>query len=122
MIVSGSILDNDFGVIPFANVVVVNENRSTTADADGKFSIAVNNSDSILHFSHASFDYDEVTAADFTKLGYINLFPSNLDEVVLQNNYKKDNTLLYLVLGFVGAFVAKKVFFSNNPKAVNVKA
>lgn len=122
MIVSGSILDNDFGIIPFANVVIVGENRSTIADADGKFSIAVNDSNSIVQFSHAGYDYDQITAADFNKLGYILLFPNSLDEVVLQNNYKSDNTLLYVVLGFIGAFAVKKVFFSNNPKAVNVKA
>ena len=78
MIVSGSILDNEMGIIPFANVEVVGENRHTSANAEGKFSITVNSASSLLKFTHAAFDYDEITAQEFNQLGYINLFPRSL--------------------------------------------
>lgn len=121
MIISGSILNNDFAIIPFANVVVIGENRSTTSDKFGKFSIVVNNNDSILRFSHAGYDYDEVSAGAFLEFGYINLFPSQLDEVIIYNpnKPKSDNTLLYIIGGVITFFIGKKLFF-NNQKSVKV--
>lgn len=118
--VTGSILDNEMGIIPFANIVVVNENKSTAADADGKFTIKANSENSQLRFSHAGFDYDTITVKEFNKLRYINLFPSSLPEVVVINptKKKKDNTLFWVlglsVLGFIGYKMATK------KKAVNV--
>lgn len=121
MIVSGSTFDNEMGIIPNVNIQVVGENRSTTSDEDGRFTIAVNSNDSVLRFSHAGFDYDEATVSKFLIYGYINLYPVGLDDAIVENNYKEDNTLLY-VIGLGVAFLLGKVIFSNNPKAVNVKA
>lgn len=118
--VTGSILDNEMGIIPFANVIVLNENKSTAADADGKFTIKANSENSELRFSHAGFDYDTITVKEFNKLGYFNLFPSSLPGVVVINPTKKknDSTWLWLLgitgLGFIGYKLASK------KKSVNV--
>lgn len=122
MIVSGSVFDNDMKIIPNVNVVVLNENRSTTANIDGKFSIKVNSENSQLRFSHAGYDYDTISVKEFNKLGYINLLPPTLPEIIIPNPYtntkKTDNTWLWLLgisgLGFIGYKLASK------KKAVNV--
>jgi hypothetical protein len=120
MIVTGNVFDNDMKIIPNVNVVVLNENRSTTADVDGKFSVKVNSENSQLRFSHAGYDYDTISVKEFKKLGYINLFPPSLPEIIIPNPYTKktDNTWLWLLgisgLGFIGYKLASK------KKAVNV--
>ena len=122
MIVSGSILNNDMKIIPFANVVVVGENRSTSADADGKFSIQVNGLTSILRFSHAGYDYDEVSASEFAKFGYINLFPTSLDEASVTNNYHKTDTTLLWILGIAIAGAITLAILGKQKQPVKVKA
>lgn len=122
MIVSGQIVDNEMKIIPFANVVVVGENRSTAANQDGFFSIQANGVSSVLRISHAGYDFDEVTVEEFNKFGYYNLFPNtNIDQVDVINNYKKDdNSLIYAIAIFL-AVVAVASNLKGKP-AVKVKA
>lgn len=120
MLVSGSVLDKDFGIVPFANVTVVGENQSTTADENGKFSILASSSSSVLRFSHAGFDYDEITVAEFKVLGYILLYRTTLGDATVINDHKsKDNTLAWILgaittIGLIALLTRKK--------AVDVKA
>lgn len=120
MIVSGTVFDNEMGVIPYANVEVVGENRFTTADADGRFSIVANSVSSLLKFSHAAYDFDTISVAEFNQFGYINLWPSTLLEVVIPPTSKpkqKDNSLLWL-LG-IGTLVAIAVGVSSSKSKKN---
>lgn len=120
MIVSGSVLDNEMGIIPFANVEVVGENRFTTTDANGRFSIVANSASSLLKFSHAAFDFDTISVAEFQSDGYIQLYPSSLDEVVVinQNTPKeKDNSLLWF-LG-IGSLIAIAIGVSSSKSKKN---
>lgn len=117
MKVTGSILTDDMAIVPFANVVVVGENRSTQADQDGKFSIDADAYDSVLHFSKVGLYYEELTVAQFNLLGYVNMGFSteNLEDVLVQNNYKSDNTLLIALA--VAGIITTVAIFSSNSKA-----
>lgn len=122
MIVSGSVLDNEMGIIPFANVEVVGENRFTTTDASGRFSIVANSASSLLKFSHAAFDFDTISVAEFQNDGYIQLWPSSLDEAVVINPNtpkpkEKDNSLLWF-LG-IGSLIAIAIGVSSSQSKKN---
>lgn len=121
MIVSGSILDDQMGIIPYANVVVVDENRSITADKDGKFSIQVNSQNSILQFSHAGYDYDTITVSEFNNLGYINLYSASLEPVNVTNNYKSSKVAL-IALGIGALIILANTLRKRTPKPIKIKA
>ena len=123
MIVSGSTLSNEMGILSEVNIQVVGENRSITSDNNGRFAISVNGPSSVLRFTHAGYDYDEISANEFNVLGYILLFPTSLDEVEIINTTKpkEDNSLL-VVLSIAAAFFIGKAFSSSNSKAKAVKA
>lgn len=122
MIVSGSVLDNEMGIIPFANVEVIGENRFATADASGRFSIVANSASSLLKFSHVAFDFDTISVAEFQNDGYVQLWPSSLDEVVVINPNtpkpkEKDNSLLWF-LG-IGSLIAIAIGVSSSQSKKN---
>jgi hypothetical protein len=122
MIVSGSVLDNEMGIVPFANIEVVGENRAVAADASGRFTVKVNSSASILRFSHAGFDYDEISAGEFLKEGYVQLYPTTLDEIVIINPAakKSNNTVLWVFAGIAAAYLLFQGTRSSKNKSVKV--
>ena len=126
MIVAGSVLDNDMGIIPYANVLVVGELvPSVSADENGRFVINVSGPASVLQFSHAGFDYDQITVAEFLEDGYIQLYPSTLpDATVINNTPKKSDNTIWWVLGAVAVtvFALSQGAGSSKNKSVKVVA
>jgi iron complex outermembrane receptor protein len=116
MVVTGSILSDEMAPIAGANIEVLGENRYTTTDADGKFSITANSANSQIKISHAGYDYDTVAAGDFKS--YYQLFPAQLDGNIVVNSNSSSNALLY-VLGFTA--VAVLIYNISKPKARTVK-
>lgn len=101
MIVSGSVLDNEMGILPNVIVTVLDENRETITDENGHFTIIANSSNSQLRFSLLGYDYDTISAGEFNQIGRIELYPSTTDlpEVIVNNNAKSSNAGLFAVLG-----------------------
>jgi hypothetical protein len=123
MLVIGSVLTNDYGILPNVNVEVVGEFQYTATDENGKFKINALSPASQLKFSHVGYDYDIVSVAQFQNDSNIMyLFPSTneLNDVIINNNAKSSNTLAWILgtLAVIGIGFA----ISNKPKkAVNVK-
>ena len=95
MLVTGSVLTNDYGILPNVTVEAVGEYKNTTTDESGRFSINVASPASQLKFSHVGFDYDTVSITQFQQDGNLMLlFPASneLPEVVIYNNSKSSNS------------------------------
>lgn len=123
MFVNGQIFDNEMGIISNVNVEVVGENKSTIANNNGEFNIVAASLNSILRFSHAGYDYDEISVSEFNKLGYINLWPSTteLEEVGITNNSKNSSNLLAWIFG-ITASAALIALIAKSKQPVKVKA
>ncbi len=118
MRVQGQILDNNMRPIGFANVEDLGTGKKVTADEFGAFAIDVAGTNSQLRFSHAGFDYDTISAGDFNS--YIELFPSSLSEVVINNNYKKSDNTLVWILGGALAIIAVRSLSKPQSKKITL--
>jgi len=119
MELKGKVLDSEMRIIPGANIQVIGTGNATTTNGFGDFTINVAGTNSILRFSHAAYDYDEVSVADFISNGNrVELWSPSLDEVPINNNYKKpDNTLTWILGITLAGFIAKALFGNNKPEA-----
>jgi hypothetical protein len=122
MIISGSVLDNDFKILPNVNVTVVGENGSTITDENGKFSVNVNSLNSQIRFSLVGYDYDTYAAKDVQNMSYINLYPSTivLPDVNVPGTKSSSSIWAWVLGGFallgIAVMTSKK-----NDKTVKVK-
>lgn len=106
--ITGKITDSKGEPLPGANVVEKGTNNTVTTDFDGKFSIEVNNQNSILVATYIGFTTQEISLNGRTNLT-IKLLESaaSLNEVVVQVGYgsvKKGN-----LTGAVGVITAKQI-------------
>lgn len=114
MKIQGSLLGIDGEIIPFANVIEVGTNNTTTTDVDGKFTINVASAASQIKFSHAGYDYDTITAGEFNS--YYELYPSELPGVTVYGTGKKDTTLLWILGGIAFIGVMAMIIHQAEPK------
>lgn len=103
--ISGTVLGDVGEEIAGANIEVVGENRFATADNNGRFNIGVTSMNSILKFTHVSYEWDTISASEFKKTGKIILFLKTelLNEVTINPRpkpTKTDNSLLW-ILGII---------------------
>jgi CarboxypepD_reg-like domain len=120
MIVNGQLIGYDMEIIPNANVIVVGENRSTTTDAAGRFTIVANSPASTLRFSHAGYDFDEAPAGYFIDNSYYTLYNESLPDAVVDNNYKAPDNTIWWILGITTAIAVAIVATRKKIPTVNV--
>lgn len=119
MKIAGSLLQYDVMTpIAGANVIEVGTNNRTTTDAQGKFSINVSSGNSMLKFSHVQYDFDTVLASDFHS--YYELYLASNPDVVIQNNYKKDNSGFFVVIALAIATTIGVIYNKNKPTKVKI--
>lgn len=117
MIVSGKIVDNEMGIIPFAEVSVLGTGQKVVANQDGDFFLVAPSSEAVLVISgFPGYASRTMKAKEFNG-SYIML----QDGVQIDNNYKKpgDNTLLYAALAVAGAVAVYHVT-KNSPRKVKI--
>jgi TonB-linked SusC/RagA family outer membrane protein len=82
--VSGTVRDENGGVLPGVSVVLKGTQRGTTTDTDGKFVLEVPGASSVLVFSFVGYSSQEVTVGNQSNLS-VSLTPESkaLNEVVV---------------------------------------
>lgn len=124
MLVTGSVLTNDYGILPNVTVEAVGEYKNTTTDESGRFSINVASPASQLKFSHVGFDYDTVSITQFQQDGNLMLlFPASneLPEVIIHNNGKPKSSNSGLIIGLI-ALLGIGALALSGKKSTKVKA
>jgi len=94
--ISGKITDDNGDAIPFANIIEKGTSNGTTSDADGNFSLTVNQLPVIIVVSSLGFTSKELEVTDASKAVNITLAEDGvgLDEVVVTGNRAKPRTIL----------------------------
>ena len=81
--ISGTITDNDGNPLPGATVVELNTDNGTTADFDGKFSLAVSNENATIEVSFIGFETQQISASGDNIEIQLVASISGLDDVVV---------------------------------------
>ncbi|MGK4566540.1 carboxypeptidase-like regulatory domain-containing protein [Flavobacterium sp. 3HN19-14] len=102
--VKGIVAEEEGKPIPYVNIWIENENAGTTADADGVFSININDVNKVLVFSAVGFENKKIAAANAEKV-VLKRAITLLDEVVVRkpkgikqveiDTYKKSDIHFY---------------------------
>src|SRR6478609_5191039 len=84
VVVTGQVMDEANRPIPGVNVIIKGTSKGTSTDQDGKFSIAVQDNNSVLVFSFIGYSAKEVVVGSQTVIN-VSLDPdvSTLEEVVV---------------------------------------
>jgi hypothetical protein len=117
MIVKGIILNENN--LPFADVNCKTAFGSTRTNQYGEFTITIPGPATILEFTHVGYDFDNVPASYFDKESSLQLFTSKqtLEEIVLTNPKKEDNTMLW-ILGIVALSVTAYAISNKKPSTI----
>jgi len=94
--ISGKITEDNGDAIPFANIIEKGTSNGTTSDADGNFSLNVNQLPVTIVVSSLGFTTKEQEVTDASKTVNISLSEDGvgLDEVVVTGNRAKPRTIL----------------------------
>lgn len=81
--ISGRITDNKGGAVPLASLIIKGTSTGTAADDNGRFSIEVPSSNSILVVSSVDFQTQEIRVGDRSEINIVLKSVNDLSEVVV---------------------------------------
>lgn len=122
--VAGTIYgEGDFAGLPGATVSIVGTSNGVSTNARGQFVLAVPSTLSMIKISSLGYADRIMAAGAFRDFETLDVSPNNLDEVIIEPNNKKDNTLLYAGIGVgvlaIGYMIAKNN--NNKPQKVQLR-
>ena len=82
-IIQGQVHDAQGQALPGVTIRVKGQNRSTTSDIDGKFTLRISGDYPLLEFSYLGYKTQEVQSSRNAMQVQLELDPGNLDEVVI---------------------------------------
>lgn len=108
--VSGVVKDENGSALPGVNVLEKGTSNGTTTDASGQFSLAVNNSSSVLVFSFIGYLSEEMVVGNQTQISFT-MVPdvTSLDEIVVVGYGSQKKSDLTGSVAVVNATDLKKV-------------